>query len=190
MPRKARNAPGGLIYHVLNRAVGRTHLFGKEVDYEAFERILIEAHQRHPIRILSYCVLSKHWQFVVWPEHDGQLTAFFRWLAHTHAMRWKVVHRHVGSGPVYQGRFKSFPVQDDDHLLTLLRYVEWNPLGAGLVTRAETWPWSSLWARRRGAAALKAILSPWPVPRPADWSRRVYTPVGGLVLWRLGVSLE
>ena len=112
------------MYHVLNRSVGRMHLFGKDADFEAFERVMIEAHQRHPIRILSYCVLSNHWHFVVWPKADGQVTAFFRWLTHTHAMRWRVAHRTVGYGHLYQGRFKSFPVQSDEHLLTVLRYVE------------------------------------------------------------------
>ena len=108
MPRAARNAPGGLVYHVLNRSVGRMHLFGKDADFEAFQRVLIEAHQRHPIRVLSYCVLSNHWHFVVWPDADGQVTAFFRWWAHTHAMRWRVAPRTVGYGPLDQGRFKSF----------------------------------------------------------------------------------
>ena len=71
------------MYHVLNRSVGKMHLFGKDADFEAFQRVMIEAHQQHPIRILSYCVLSNHWHFAVWPDADGQVTAFFRWLAHT-----------------------------------------------------------------------------------------------------------
>ncbi len=96
-------------------------MFRKEDDFKAFQRVMVEAHERQPIRILSYCVLSNHWHFVVWPEQDGQLTDFFRWLAHTHAMRWRVSRRTVGYGPLYQGRFKSFPVQCDDHLLSLLR---------------------------------------------------------------------
>ena len=87
MPRAARKAPGGQVYHVLNRSVGKRHLFGKDADFEAFQRVMIEAHQRHPIRILSSCVLSHHWHFAVWPDADGQVTAFCRWLAHTHAMR-------------------------------------------------------------------------------------------------------
>src|SRR5208337_90650 len=92
MPRVARKAPGGQVYHVLNRSVGKMHLFGKDADFEAFQQVMIEAHRRHPIRILSYCVLSNHWHFAVWPDADGQVTAFFRWLAHTHAMRWRVAH--------------------------------------------------------------------------------------------------
>ena len=83
------------MYHVLNRSVGKMHLFGKDADFEAFQRVMIEAHQRHPIRILSYRVLSHHWHFAVWPDADGQVTAFFRWLARTHAMRWRVAHRTV-----------------------------------------------------------------------------------------------
>ncbi len=152
MPRAARKAPCGQVYHVLNRSVGRMHLFGKNADFEAFQRVMIEAHRRHPIRILSYCVLSNHWHFVVWPEADGQVTAFFRWLAQTHAMRWRVAHRTVGYGHLDQGRFKSFPVQGDEHLLTVLRYIERNAVGAGRVARAEDWRWRGL-GRGNGYAA-------------------------------------
>ncbi len=189
MPRAARKAPGGQVYHVLNRAVGKRHLFGKDADFEAFQRVLIEAHQRHPIRILSYCVLSNRWHFAVWPDADGQMTAFFRWLAHTHAMRWRVVHRTVGYGHLYQGRFKSFPVQSDEHLLTVLRYIERIPVGAGLVARAEHWRWSGLWARMHGEDAIKAILAPWPVERPVDWTDRVNAPLSAKELGRVRVSI-
>ena len=83
-------------------------------------------------------MLSNHWHFVVWPEQEGQLTDFFRRVAHMHAMRWRVSHRTVGYGHLYQGRFKSFPVQSNDHLLSLLRYVERNPVSAGLVENSAT----------------------------------------------------
>jgi putative transposase len=118
-------------------------MFRKDADFEAFERVMVETHLRQPLRILSYSVLSNHWHFVAWPQEDGQLTDYFRRLAHTHAMRWRVSHRTVGYGHLYQGRFKSFPVQSDDHLLSLLRYVERNPLSAGLVERAHLWRWGS-----------------------------------------------
>jgi putative transposase len=188
MPRAARFTPGGHVYHVLNRSVGRMHLFRKDADLEAFQRVMIEAHQRHPIRILSYCVLSNHWHFVVWPEAEGQVTAFFRWLAHTHAMRWRVAHRTVGYGHLYQGRFKSFPVQSDEHLWTVLRYVERNAVGAGLVARAEHWRWGSLWAWMHGDDAIRAILWPWPGEHPVDWTDRVNAPLSAKGLERLRVS--
>jgi putative transposase len=162
-----------MVYHVLNRSVGRMKMLRADRDFEAFGRVVAEAHERHPIRILSYCVLPSHWHFVVQPREDGDLSAFFRWLAHTHAMRWRVSHRTVGYGHLYQGRFKSFPVQTDEHLLTVCRYVERNALSAGLVKRAERWRWGSLWARLHGTEAEKALLSAWPVPLPGDWVERV-----------------
>ena len=166
------------------------HLFRRDADFEAFERVMVEAHDRQPIRILSYCVLSNHWHFVVWPKKDGQLTDFFRRLAHTHAVRWRVSHRTVGYGPVYQGRFKSFPVQRDDHLLSLLHYVERNPLSAGLVERSQLWRYCSLWSRVHGADEIKALLSPWPVERPANWTARVNAPLTAKELDRVRLSIE
>ena len=189
MPRTARKAPGGHVYHVLNRAVGRMRLFRTDDDFEAFRRVMIEAHQRHPLRILAYCVLSNHWHFVVWPKTDGQVTAYFRWLAHTHAMRWRVAHRTVGYGHLYQGRFKSFPVQSDEHLLTVARYVERNAVGAGLVERAELWPYGSLRARLQAEDPTREILAEWPIERPADWVQRVNTPLSAGELNRLRSSV-
>src|SRR5206468_1876018 len=122
MSRTARVAAGGIAYHVLNRAVGRIHFFRRDGDYEAFERIMLEAHRRFPLRICSYCIMVNHWHFVPWPRRDGELTEFFRWLTHTHAMRWRVSHQTVGYGPLYQGRFKSFPVEHDEAFLLMCRY--------------------------------------------------------------------
>ena len=178
------------MYHVLNRAAGKIRLFRDDEDFEAFERVMIEAHERHPIRILSYCVLPNHWHFVVWPKSDGEVTNYFRWLGHTHAMRWRVAHKSVGLGPLYQGRFKCFPVQDDGHLLAVLRYVEQNALGPGFVKTAEQWRWGGLWARRNGDPALKAILAPWPIKRPADWLKRVNAPLSAKELPRLRTSID
>ena len=91
----------------------------------------------------------------------------------THARRWQE-HRHqVGTGHIYQGRYKSFPVQTDEHFLTVCRYVERNPLRAGLVQRTEEWQWSSLWRRRQRDAKLREILTDWPVDRPNNWVTRV-----------------
>jgi putative transposase len=173
MPRHARVAPGGFIYHAINRGVARLPLFEKDGDYEAFERVLAEALVEHPIRVLSYCLMPNHWHFVLWPATDDELTAFLRWLTHTHTQRWHAHYHTAGTGHLYQGRFRAFPVQADDHLYTVLRYVERNALRAKLVRRAEHWRWSSLWRRHSGAEAKQAFLHPWPLPLPADWLARV-----------------
>src|SRR5580704_5208659 len=143
MPRQRRSAPGGYVYHALNRGVARLPLFEKEGDFEAFERVLLEAFEKRPVRILAYCLMPNHWHFVLWPEKDDDLTEFLRWLTHTHTQRWHAHYHSAGSGHLYQGRFKAFPVQEDDHLYTVLRYVERNPLRADLVERAENWRWST-----------------------------------------------
>ena len=84
MPRHPRVAPGGFAYHAINRAVARLPLFQKDGDYAAFERVLAQAMEKQPIRLLGYCLMPNHWHFVLWPQRDGQLTAFLRWLTHTH----------------------------------------------------------------------------------------------------------
>jgi putative transposase len=169
MPRTARVAPGGFVYHVLNRAVARLPLFQKSADFDAFERVLAETQQRFPTRILSYCLMPNHWHFVVWPREDGELTDFVRWLTHTHTMRWHAHYYTSGTGHLYQGRFKAFPVETDEYFYTVVRYVERNALRAGLVARAEEWRWSSLWRRESSDPDADALFSPWPLPRPRDW---------------------
>jgi len=169
MPRIARYAPKGLVYHALNRAVARLPLFQKESDYDAFERVLGEAHKKFPLEVLAYCVMPNHWHFVLRPTEDGQLTAFLRCLAQTHTMRWHAHYRTSGTGHLYQGRFKAFPLEDDDHFYTVVRYVERNAMRAGLVAQAQAWRWSSLWRREFGSPESRALLARWPVPRPRDW---------------------
>ena len=180
MARRPRVAPGGFVYHVLNRSAGRFNFFRSAKDFEAFHRLIVEAHTLHPIRILSYCILSNHWHFVVWPQHDGEVTAFFRWLAHTHAMRWRVSHNTVGYGHLYGGRFKSFPVEQDQSLLTVCRYVERNALSAKLVDRAEDWRYGSLYVRDHGPDEIRSILTPWPVARRQNIPSRNVAKSGAL----------
>lgn len=167
MGRPLRAASADIVYHVLNRANGRQRLFDDDGDYAAFERVLAQACERVAMRLLAYCVMPNHWHLVVWPRQDGDLSRFMNWLTLTHTQRWHQ-HRHsVGEGHVYQGRFKSFPVETSEYLLTVCRYVERNPVRAGLVERAEHWRWSS--------AGMREVvpLHEWPMERPPDWLDRV-----------------
>jgi putative transposase len=175
MPRQPRHTPGGFVYHVLNRGTARLVLFRKPADYDAFQRVLEEALQKYPTRLLAYCVMPSHWHFVLWPEQDGQLTQLLRWLTLTHSVRWQTQRHARGSGHVYQNRFKAFPVQDDEHLYRVIRYVERNPVRANLVHRAEDWLWSSLGARTANSPAA-GLLHPWPIAMPRDWRRLVNEP--------------
>jgi len=131
------------------------------------------------MRILAYCVMPNHWHLLLWPREDGDLSRFVQKITARHTQRWHLRHGTTGRGHLYQGRFKSFAVEDDRHLLTLCRYIEANPLRAGLVARAEHWPWSSLNFRpecsaleasgNRGIGAAHLALTPLPVALPDSW---------------------
>ena len=115
--------------------------------------------------------MPNHWHLVLWPMADGELGGFMRWLTLTHSQRWRVAKRTVGHGALYQGRYKSFPVQDDQHYLTLCRYVERNALAARLCERAEAWAYGSAYARRHTTNLITPHLAGWPVGRPSNWAR-------------------
>ena len=156
-----------MCYHVLNRGNARGEVFHKNDDYAAFLKLLVQACERLPLRLLSYCLMPNHFHLVLWPYQDGDLSRWMQWLLTSHVRRY---HRHYdSSGHVWQGRFKAFPIQQDDHLLTVLRYVERNPVRAKSlpVRKAERWPWSSLGTPPKNVD--KPLLDSGPVRRPDNW---------------------
>jgi putative transposase len=164
------------VYHVLNRANARMTIFEDDEDFAAFEKVLSLAVERSQTRLLAYCLLPNHWHLVMWPRQDGELSQFVGWLTLTHTQRWHA-HRHsTGSGHVYQGRFKSFPIQEDEHLCSVARYVERNASRAGLVRRAEKWRWGSLYRWLHGSAEDRALLAAWPLSRKPNWVDYVNDP--------------
>jgi putative transposase len=167
MPRRPRFSSGGHIFHVLNRATARSPIFSIDSDYAAFERVLQAAGKRVPVRLLAYCLMPNHWHLVIWPRGDKDLSNYMHWLSVTHTQRWHLAHGTAGTGPVYQGRFKSFPVESDTHFFQVCRYVERNALRAKLVSRAELWRWSSLWQHTQEQCDVE--LHTWPLPRPSEW---------------------
>jgi putative transposase len=157
--------------------VARLTLFEKPEDYDALLRVLDETWEITPLPILAMVVMPNHWHFVVRPNKPGQVSDFFRRLSVTHCMRWQAHFHTGGTGHLYQGRFKSFPVQNDEHLLTVMRYVERNPLRAGLVDAAENWRWSSAWARRQSDASQRRWLTAQDdPPLPRAWRAWVNQP--------------
>jgi putative transposase len=141
VPRVPRSLQSGLVYHLINRGNGQARVFHKPQDYEAFLDLLAAAKQRQPVKLLAFCLMPNHFHLVVEPETLLDLSRFMQWLMTSHVRRY---HQHYqSSGHVWQGRFKSFPVQRDEHLLTVLRYVRQNPVRAGLVSTDSDWPWSS-----------------------------------------------
>jgi len=188
MGRPKRVDVGGYVYHVLNRAGAGATMFDGPADYQQFEEVLAEAAVRTPMRLLAYCLMPNHWHLVLWPEQDGALARCMTWLTLTHTQRWHARRGSAGSGHLYQGRYKSFLVQADDHLLTVGRYVERNPLRARLVRRAEAWRWGSQWRRARGQGL--ELLADGPVPRPEDWRAFVNRAGSRAELERLRIATQ
>jgi putative transposase len=185
MPRNPRSVEAGLVYHVLNRGNGRMRLFHKDEDFAAFEKVLGEGLERYPVDLISYCLMGNHWHLIVRPREDRSLSNLMRWVGVTHVRRHHEHYHNRGGGHLYQGRFKSFPIQEDGHFLRVCRYVEANALRAGLVERAEAWRWGAAAARslrlpsgkiQRGKLQQPLRLAAWPVERPARWTAIINQP--------------
>ena len=153
-------------------------IFHKETaDYEAFERIMADALERVDLKLFAYCLMPNHWHLVVSPSIDGEMSRFGQWLGLTHTQRYNSHYQTTGKGHLYQGRYKSFPIQSDEHFLSVCRYVERNAYSAELCDSPELWKYGSLWRWRNGTASDRLLLNPWPIPRRPDWVQRVREPL-------------
>lgn len=173
MPRSPRADEAGGLYHALNRGNLRADIFKKEADFAAFEQILYEGLQIHNVELYAYQLMSNHYHLVLRPLVDGEMSRFMGWIGGTHTMRYHAHYHTGGMGHVYQQRYKSFPIQDDEHFLVVCRYVERNALRANLVKRAEDWRWGSLWRWLQKNKPEPKLLSSWPMPRLPGWTARV-----------------
>lgn len=173
MPRIARGLVDGFVYHILNRGNGKQQVFHKNQDYKAFINLMREAKDRYPVKVFAYCLMPNHFHMILMPVHAEKLSKWMQWLMTSH------VRRHHGhyrtSGHIWQGRFKSFVIQKDNYLLTALRYVEGNPVRAGLVSSAKDWLWSS--HIERIGMGFSQIVDKIPTQLPQNWGRYVDEPL-------------
>src|SRR3989338_289077 len=139
-----------LIYHIINRANNRHTIFHTPEDYQHFERLLEEAAQRTSMRILAYVLMPNHWHIVLQPKEDGDIAVFMQWLTLTHTQQCHAKTQTIGHGHLYQGRYKSFLIEKDSYLLAAIKYVERNPVRAGLAKKVESWQWGSGYRRLEG----------------------------------------
>lgn len=169
-----RVAVGGIPYHVLNRANGRSTIFHSHEDYRHFELLLLEGVELIGMQILAYCIMPNHWHLVLYPQQDNDMSEFMRWVTTTHVRQRRTKTKSVGEGHLYQGAYKSFPIETDFHLTTTIRYVEQNPLRAKLVIGAEDWQWSSLYRRMRNNSEDQNYWQNYPHNYPLTiWNRLI-----------------
>ena len=169
MARAPRIDVGGEIYHVINRANNRATIFTSEKEYIDFESLLTEMKERFDVRILAYVVMPNHWHLLLYPKNDKDMSKALQWLGTTHATRHHVRKKTIGGGHLYQGRYKSFIIQKDAHFLTVLKYIERNPVRAHLVKAPEAWQWGSAHRRLLGTIKTKKLLSKPPVDLPYNY---------------------
>lgn len=176
MARPPRIDIGDHVYHVINRANGRLKIFEEDWMYQDFEYLLSEMKEQYEMRILAYIIMPNHWHMLLYPLKDGDLSESMRWLGTAHTRRYHTQTGTIGGGHLYQGRYKSFLVQTDTHLLTVLKYIERNPVRARLSRSVENWKWGSAHRRIFGTKKQKSILGESPMPLPRAYRAWVNDP--------------
>jgi putative transposase len=181
MPRLPRPIDDGFVYHAINRGNNRADVLGEAGDHEAFLEAMERARERYPFRLYGYCLMTNHFHLLIRPEGGQSISRILQSLTVAHT--WRYHKRHGSVGHVWQGRFRSPVIQDDGHLLVVLRYIEANPLRAGMVDDLAGYRWSSFLAHGHGRA--DPLLDPLPeyealgrtpAERQARWRRKVVAP--------------
>lgn len=186
MPRSARKVDDDGIYHLLNRGNGQQRVFQKDGDYLAFLQLLGQMKVQFNIGLYAYCLMPNHFHLLVKVPKGENLSRGMQWFTTTHVRRY---HQHYrSSGHLWQGRYKSFVIEDDDHFITVARYVEGNPVRAGLVGSAADWGWSS--HRGRCGMETDTLIDLLPVPIVGNWTEYVDTPLTGRELAKARKKVE
>jgi putative transposase len=182
MGRPFRPIAEGLVYHALNRGNNRARVFFQAADCEQFLDALRQTWERYPFRLYAYCLMKNHFHLVLEPAAGQSISRILQSLTVAHT--WHYHKRRRTSGHVWQGRFKSSIIASDEHLRTVMRYVEANPLRAGLVTDLRDYPWSSYLAHGLGQslpvldeAPVWASLGRTEEARQNHWRKWVHTPL-------------
>ena len=168
MARSHRRTDPGSVHHVVNRGNRKGTIFHERGDFLAFLDVLSEAIGRYGMRLIAFCIMRNHWHLVLWPREDVSISAFMHWLTSTHVRRYHTHYQLTGTGHLYQDRYRNDVCRDDRGVLAVMRYVEGNPLAAGIVQRAQDYEWSSLRLRERGD--VYGVLSPVPIVLPSNWT--------------------
>jgi putative transposase len=174
VPRPHRVFPADSVLHVVNRGNDRRTLFASSVDYAMFRELLQDLRERLDVPMLAFVLMPNHWHLVLQPHHHTDLSRFLHRLTGIHAKRTREATDTVGEGHVYQGRYRSFALETTRRFLNTIRYVEANPVRAGLVAKAELWPWSSLNERLRELPTLD--IGPVTLPMDETWLAMVNAP--------------
>ena len=175
MPRAKRTLPDGVPQHIVNRGNRKGLIFRCDADYRGFLAAMAAAAERTVVRLSCFALMPNHFHLILWPYKGAEISTYMQILMNAHLRDILPRHNLRGLGHLYQARYRPHPIHNDLHFLNVCRYVESNARRAGLVERAELWPWCSLSCH--GPAPDIHLVSPWPVHRPKDWLDQVNAPL-------------
>jgi putative transposase len=174
MPKRRRFVPPNSIHHIVNRGNDKKIIFPEPIDYGSFLTLLREARERYPVKLYAYCLMPNHFHLVVQAEGLKALSAYMHFVQRSHACDLRACDRSRGHGHIFQRRYWNKLVEGDGYFLTVIKYVEANPVRAGLVDWAADWEWSSLWDRVTGQ---RDLLQPSGLWLPDGWPTIVTVPL-------------
>jgi putative transposase len=174
MPKHRRSIAPNSIHHIVNRGNDKKVIFRESVDYGSFLVLLREARERYPVELYAYCLMPNHFHLVVRTPDLDAISAYMHFVECVYACDLRSYDRSKGHGHIFQRRYWNKPVEGAGYLMTVMKYVEANPVRAGLVDWAHEWEWSSMWERVTGE---RDLLHPSPVRLPEDWPLIVTVPL-------------
>ena len=168
MPRSPRKTVPGFPHHVMIRGCDRMNIFRQKTDRTFFLHCLRQSKERTGVKIYAYCLMTNHIHLIVVPPAQGRLSQFMHYVGFLYAEFYN--ERYSRTGPVLEGRFKSFVIDSEAYFIQCVRYVEQNPARAGMVFNPEAYPWSSCW-RGLSFSHENNVLDRAPYLIPRGWQK-------------------
>lgn len=141
MPRQARMLEDGRCYHIITRGNDRRRLFRVKQDFLWFLKLVKEGLRKYDVRIYHYCLMTNHIHILIKAVKAKDVPIFFKFIFQRYAQNFR--KRYHNAGYLFQNRYKSYQIDKDSYLLDCGRYIERNPLRAGLVVNLSEYPWNS-----------------------------------------------
>ena len=141
MPRRARFCPAGYPVHVIQRGNNRQAIFTCDTDLAAYSHWLAEGAERFNVAVHGWVFMTNHVHLLATPSHDTSMSRLMQFLGRLYVRHFN--YTYTRSGTLFEGRFKTSIVQETQYLLTCLRYIELNPVRAGMVKDPGDYHWSS-----------------------------------------------
>lgn len=159
MPRRPRLIVAGIPCHITQRGNNKNPIFLSTQDYFYFLKVVKEAKSKHPCLIYSYCLMPNHFHLLSEPKEKESISLFMKLLGGKYVLNMNKIHNR--SGTLWQSRFKCSLIDSERYFLRCLRYIEMNPVRAGIVSSPELYPWSSYSFRAFGKKSDILDSDPW-----------------------------